>query len=90
LATQPAVDKSLPSLRVTWKPGSDEPVWLWAVSYKQGSVWKFKVVPGDQNELLLRDDATAGPATRVAVAAVDRCGIESKPTNIATGLNSSK
>jgi hypothetical protein len=43
-------------------------------------------VPGDQDQVVLRDDATAGPVTRVTVSAVDRSGNESERVTIDTGV----
>ena len=76
----------VPGAKITWSPSSGEKAFVWAVYYKQGSAWKLKVVPGDEIETTIADDATAGPATVVAVSAVDRCGNESKRTRIQTGL----
>ena len=39
-----------------------------------------------ESAMVVPDDATAGPPTHVAVAAVDRCGNESRRTTISTGL----
>ncbi|HEX8522632.1 MAG TPA: family 10 glycosylhydrolase [Tepidisphaeraceae bacterium] len=82
LATQPtkAVDKlkKLGGTRVTWKAGSDENVWQYAVYAKQGDTWTMKVVPGNKTEVIFRDSSDEkSPTTAVAVAAVDRSGNES-------------
>lgn len=79
--------KPLQSVRVSWNSSNDEErVWLWSIYYRQGDDWKMQVVPGDEREIVIRDSGTNGPATRVAVAAVDRSGNESKRVTISTGL----
>jgi hypothetical protein len=65
-------------VRITWNAGKGERAWLWAVYTKHGKQWKLHVVPGDQNELVVRDDPSFGDVTAVAIAAVDRTGNESK------------
>ena len=87
LTTQPAPDKSLPSVRINWSAGKgDEKVFQWAVYYKIGSSWNMKLVPGHETETTLSDSRTAGPVQRVSVSAVDRSGNESKRNTIDTGL----
>jgi hypothetical protein len=87
LTTQPAPEKWLPQVRVTWTPGKDESdVFLWAVYYKIGEDWGMKLVPGHEHEIMLRDSRASGPAQRVSVSAVDRMGNESKRKTIDTGL----
>jgi uncharacterized lipoprotein YddW (UPF0748 family) len=86
LSTQPAPKGPVQSVRVTWQPAEGEKAWLWSIAYHQGPGWKYQVIPGDKTETILPDDATAGPATQIAVAAVDRSGNESRRTVIKTGL----
>ena len=76
----------VPGAKIIWSPSAGEKAFVWAVYYKQGQTWKLKTVPGDDIETTIADDATAGPATHVAVSAVDRCGNESKRKRIQTGL----
>ncbi len=86
LTLQAGADKPHASVRVAWSPGDDgERAWLWLVQYRQGGEWKMTVVPGDENSALLRDSG-AGPATKICVSAIDRCGNESKRTSVNTGL----
>src|SRR5439155_25726855 len=65
--TPPAAsEKPLASVRVAWSSGSDgERAFVWAVHYRQGDDWKMAVIPGDENDVILRDSSAAGPATRV-------------------------
>ena len=87
LTTQPAEEKWLPQVRVTWQPGKgDENVFQWAVYYKIGDAWNLKLVPGHERETVIRDSRASGPVQRVAVSAVDRSGNESKRKTIDTGL----
>jgi hypothetical protein len=87
LTTQPAPDKWLPQIRVTWTPGKDAAdVFQWAVYYKIGEDWGMKLVPGATHEIMLRDSRWSGPVQRVSVSAVDRMGNESKRKTIDTGL----
>jgi len=87
LTTKPAEEKWLPQVKISWTPGANESdVFLWAVYYKIGESWDMKLVPGDQREFTVRDSKASGPAQRVAVAAVDRMGNESKRKTVDTGL----
>jgi hypothetical protein len=90
LTTQPVEEvekkKKLGAVRVTWKSGEGEPAWVWAVYTKHGDNWSLTVVPGHVNEAIVRDVLKQIPASVVAVAAVDRCGNESKRTIFETGL----
>jgi hypothetical protein len=82
-----APEKPLGSVRVAWTASDEgERPEVWAVYYRQGDDWKMSVVPGDETSVILRDSSTAGPATRIAVAAVDRCGNESKRVGVNTGF----
>ena len=65
-------------VRVTWNAATGERAWLWSVYTKHGKQWKLHIVPGDQHELVVRDDPSFGDVSAVAIAAVDRTGNESK------------
>lgn len=71
--------RTLSGFRITWKHGGPgQAVRVWAVYHRCGATWTMQVVPGHLTEAIIRDDPTAGPASRVAVSAVDRLGNESK------------
>ncbi len=87
LTTKPAPGKWLGSVTVKWSPPVGEAPFVYVVYYKQGKLWHSRIVPAQQMEVSLLDDDTDGPATHIAVSAVDRSSNESKRTSISTGLS---
>jgi len=76
----------LASEKITWKPAdAKQQPFVYVVYYQINNNWSYQIVPGDVNELTVRDDSTGGPATRVSVSAVSRIGNESRRTTILTG-----
>lgn len=59
--------------KLAWTERGQEGAWLWAVYVRRGKTWELTVLPGQQREYVLKDEAVEA----VAVAAVDRCGNES-------------
>lgn len=66
--------------RVSWKSGSKERPWLYAVWTKVGDEWQFAVYPGTSQGVEL---SQARPSV-FCVTAVDRCGNESKRVIVKT------
>jgi uncharacterized lipoprotein YddW (UPF0748 family) len=66
------------------EPAEDERPWLWTVYVRHGNGWRTHVLPGIDRQFILKDDPELGPPAAVAVAAVDRCGNESRRTSAKT------
>ena len=61
------------AVNVTLKPGVGETPLVVAVWARYGERWRFLTVPAGTPSLTLNPDPSAGPDTRVVIAAVDRC-----------------
>ena len=49
----------LASEKITWKPAdAKQPPFVYVVYYEINDNWSYKIVPGDVNELTVRDDST--------------------------------
>jgi uncharacterized lipoprotein YddW (UPF0748 family) len=70
------------AVTVTLKPGSGETPLVFAVWARYGDQWRFLTVPAGTPTLTLNPDPTAGPASRVVIKSVDRCGNESEPVDV--------
>jgi uncharacterized lipoprotein YddW (UPF0748 family) len=64
--------------QVKWESGNAEKVWLWTVYARQGRVWTYHIVPAVAGTVAYIPDGGDGPTNEIAVAAVNRYGIESK------------
>jgi uncharacterized lipoprotein YddW (UPF0748 family) len=77
------VDQDKHHLHVSWaigEGGSCPPAWQFAVQMRSGSDWMLHVYPGNQTQVSIFEPKLK--ISEVAVYAVDRCGVASKPTII--------
>ena len=58
--------------------GKAEDVWLWALYYRSGGIWRMQVLSGNVNHFDLKQETATKQISIVAIAAVDRNGNESK------------
>lgn len=70
-------DRGTITVRVT--PGAGESATRWTIYTRRGEEWSMQVVPASQTEIAIADDGKT-PINAIAVAAVDRCGNESRRT----------
>ena len=58
--------------------GKAEDVWVWALYYRSGGIWRMQVLAGNVNHFDLKQETATKQISVVAIAAVDRSGNESK------------
>jgi len=63
---------------LSFKAKKEEDVWLWAVYYRSGGIWRMQVLPGNVNHFDLKQETATKQISVVGISAVDRCGNESK------------
>ena len=65
---------------ITWTPQGEEPAHQWAVYTRRGGAWSLEVLPGDKRFTLVGAGVEA-----MAVAALDRAGLEGPRTPVPLG-----
>jgi len=76
-AEEAEAPKSAPVASLSWTPGDDEKVWLWALYLNQGAEWTTKILPGETTSFDVVADAKGNSPSEAQLSAVDRNGNES-------------
>jgi len=70
------VDRPAPGSRILrWEPRGAEKPFVWVVQTRTAGLWTTSILPASERDCSLPDATEA-----VAVSAVDRCGLKSRPT----------
>jgi uncharacterized lipoprotein YddW (UPF0748 family) len=70
------------AVTVILKPSPGETPIVFSVWVRYGQAWRFLTVPAGTPSLTLNPDPATGPASRVVITAVDRCGNESEKVDL--------